>query len=71
MSELLMQNERLGKTAEDDETLSSELIYSEQEIMAEFQESCEEAGEALGQSTDRIKLAAKAFCRMLERKLHA
>jgi hypothetical protein len=47
-------------TEEDGEILSSEFIYSEAEILAEFQECFEAAAEAPGQPSVRLKIVTSA-----------
>jgi hypothetical protein len=53
---------------DDDRILDALTIYSEREILAEFQESCELEAQAPGRYTGRLKLAAEDLCQMLERK---
>lgn len=52
---------------DEDAILSAAEVYSEEEVLAEFQECCESEAEAPGHYTERLKLAAEDFCQMLER----
>jgi hypothetical protein len=51
---------------DDEEILSAELIYSDDEILAEFQERCEDAAESPSNLHD-LQQAAKALVRVLSR----
>jgi hypothetical protein len=50
---------------EDQEILSAELVYSDAEVLAEFQERCEEAAETRSNSPRDLQQAAKAVVRVL------
>jgi len=51
-----------------DAILGASVVYSEQEVLAEFQEACEAEAETPGQCQERLKLAAEDLCQMLERR---
>lgn len=53
---------------DEDAILSATVVYSEEEVLAEFWESCEAEAEAPGHYTERLKLAAEDLCQMLRRK---
>ena len=53
---------------DEDSILNSPVLYSEEEVLAEFWESCEAEAEAPGYYSERLKLAAEGLCQMLERK---
>ncbi len=42
---------------DDDAILKSPVVYSEEEVLAEFQESCEDEAETPGRYTERLRLA--------------
>jgi hypothetical protein len=46
----------------------SSVLYSEEEVLAEFQAACEAEAEMPGQHTERLRLAAEALCQMLNRR---
>jgi hypothetical protein len=56
---------------DEDAILNSPVVYSEEEVLAEFHESCEAEAESPGQHTERVKLATQDLCRMLVRKKSA
>lgn len=53
-------------TMNEDAVLYASVLYSEQEVLAEFQESCEAEAETPGQCKERLKLATEDLCQMLE-----
>src|SRR5688572_21382582 len=56
---------------DEDAILNSPVVYSEAEVLAEFQESCEAEAETPHQHTERLRLAALDLCQMLERQNRA
>ena len=50
---------------EDEDILSADLIYSDDEILAEFQERCEEAAGMPGNSSPDLQRTAKALISVL------
>lgn len=63
------QHQKMGIS--EDAILSSTIIYSEEEVLAEFQECCEFEAEKPGQYTERLNLAAEDLCQMMERQNQA
>ncbi len=59
---------RIKRMTDEDAILSSTAVYSEEEVLAEFWESCEAEAEAPGHYTKRLKFAAEDLCQMLDRK---
>jgi hypothetical protein len=53
---------------DEDAILDAPIVYSEQEVLAEFQECCEAEAEAPGQYTERLKIAAADLCQTLDRQ---
>lgn len=51
----------------DEDILSSEVVYSDEEIYAEFQDRCQEARLDGGELPAELKEAANALARMLNR----
>ena len=51
-----------------DEILNAAFVYSEQEVLAEFQASCEAEAEEPGKHWDRVKHATLDLCQMLDRR---
>lgn len=43
---------------DEDVILNSPVVYSEEEVLAQFQECCESEAEAPGQHTEQLRLAA-------------
>ena len=43
----------------EDAILNASFVYSEQEVLSEFQESCEAEAETPGRCADRLKLAVE------------
>jgi len=54
--------------SDDQEILSAELLFSQSEVLAEFQQRCEEAAERPGRTSDKLQAATAALCRMLDRQ---
>lgn len=50
-----------------DAILGASVVYSEQEVLTEFQEACEAEAETPGRCAERLKLAAEDLCQMSER----
>ena len=46
----------------DNAILNASVLYTENEILTEFHESCRAEAEAPGQHTERLKLAAENVC---------
>jgi hypothetical protein len=55
-----------GKETIDEDVLSAELLYSDAEVLAEFQAQCEAAAESPSNLHD-LEQAAKALVRVLSR----
>jgi hypothetical protein len=55
----------------EDAILTATIIYSEEEVLAEFQESCEAEAETPGGHTEQLKRAAEDLCQMLNRQNRA
>jgi hypothetical protein len=53
---------------DEDAILSASVLYSEQEVLTEFQECCESEALTPGCFTERLKLAAEDLSQMLERR---
>lgn len=47
---------------DEDEILNSPVVYSEGEVLARFQQSCEAEAEEPGQHTERLTRAAQDLC---------
>jgi hypothetical protein len=56
---------------EDDEILSAEILFSDQEIIAEYQARCEEAARTHALTPTDLANAAKDLCRLLDRNANA
>lgn len=54
--------------SDEDRILNAAMVYSKEEVLAEFQECCESEAETPGQCTERLKLAAEDLCQMLKGK---
>jgi hypothetical protein len=53
---------------DDDSILDSAVLFTEAEVLAEFQASCEAEAETPGHCQERVRLAAEDLCQMLERQ---
>lgn len=53
---------------DDDAILHSPVVYSEEEVLAEFQECCEAEAEEPGRHTESVKRATEGLIQMLERR---
>jgi len=51
--------------ADEDDILNSSVVFSEGEILTEFQAACEVEAEEPGQHTERVNRAAENLCGML------
>jgi hypothetical protein len=51
----------------DDAILDASILYTEAEVLAEFQECCELEVEASGEHTERLNRAAADLCQMQSR----
>ncbi len=56
-----------GQLVDEVQILNASLLYSKEEILAEFQEACEAEAETPGRCAERLKLAAEDLCQMSER----
>ena len=54
---------------DEDAVLNSPVVYSEDEVLAEFQAACEAEAEEPEQHTERLRLA-EDLCQMLNRQNH-
>jgi hypothetical protein len=54
--------------SDEDQILNASVVYSEQEVLAEFQEYCEAEAEIPGHYTERLRRAAEELCQMLDRQ---
>jgi hypothetical protein len=58
----------LGALMTDDDTiLNAEFVYSDEEVLAEFQESCEAEAESPGEHTERVRQATADLFQLLNR----
>lgn len=55
----------------EDAILNSTVVYSKEEVYAEFQECCEAEAETPGHYTERLRLATEDLCQMLERQMYS
>jgi hypothetical protein len=60
---------RVARHTIEDEILAAEIVLSEDEIFAEFEEQCWKAAENCTVSSPELREVARAFCRMKERRL--
>jgi hypothetical protein len=54
--------------ADDDAMLGASLLYSTEEVLAEFQECCEADAQTPGHYSERLKRAAEDLFEMLDRQ---
>jgi hypothetical protein len=54
--------------SDDDAILNSPVVYSEEEVLAEFHESCEAEAEEPEQHMERLNQVARALCLVLRRQ---
>ncbi len=52
---------------EGDAILNATVVYSEEEVLARFQESCEAEAEEPGRHAERVKRATQDLIQMLDR----